>query len=545
MLSATSIKNKILIFALLATLVPSAGLGLLLFWQYRVIIADNVTHQLRTLASDASRELEFWLGKQVDGLRTVAGSETVINGITPPSVPPSGRALQSTQVLSHYLRLVQDKLDPLLELTVLDARGQVVASSAEQPVPMVLPNPWPPSAATQGVLIDLPHDDAHGDATLTLAVPVLSLDDQILGVLMALVDLRTVQSRLNYIANRSPGDVALVDLRGRVLLDTRGDLTSEPSLLEPEILQRLRTQAGQPTTFEGHRHGQVLGLAEEPGKLPVLVVAERDREEIYRAWVVFRNLFLSLLGGLTLLVAVAGWGMGRSIVKPLKRLSRAADAIAGGDLNVELPVVRGDEIGHLTQVFNQMTNNLRRSHEEVEAASHVLQQQNELLETLSVTDGLTGLYNRKKLDDILAQQLERFSRNQRPFAVLLLDIDHFKTVNDTYGHLAGDEILKNTAKTLSQSIRSVDYAARYGGEEFAIVLPETSTHTARELAERIRHQIERARCQFDGQSLTITLSIGVAAVRDDDETAQAVIGRADQMLYEAKHAGRNRVHCAD
>ena len=191
-----------------------------------------------------------------------------------------------------------------------------------------------------------------------------------------------------------------------------------------------------------------------------------------------------------------------------------------------------------------MATSLRHGHEEVEATSLALQKQNQQLETLSITDSLTGLYNRKKLNEILADQLARYKRHHHTFAVLLLDIDHFKALNDSHGHLAGDQVLKSVAKTLSHSIRSVDYAARYGGEEFVIVLPETSTSTAQELAERIRAQIQSDSYQFNDQSLKVTLSIGVAGIRDSDETADAVIARADQMLYEAKRAGRNQVHCA-
>ena len=128
--------------------------------------------------------------------------------------------------------------------------------------------------------------------------------------------------------------------------------------------------------------------------------------------------------------------------------------------------------------------------------------------------------------------------------MLLLDIDHFKQLNDTHGHLAGDQVLVGVAKTLAESIRSVDYAARYGGEEFIIVLPETSTSTARELAERICTRVRNSFYPYRDQALAVTLSIGVAGIRSSDGDADAIIARADRMMYEAKEAGRNRVCCA-
>src|SRR5690606_19118137 len=131
-------------------------------------------------------------------------------------------------------------------------------------------------------------------------------------------------------------------------------------------------------------------------------------------WMQFRNLFLVLVAGLAFSVGMIGWLLGRSIVTPLQRLTRAAERIAAGKLEVQLPVARRDEVGQLTQVFNQMAGRLRSSHEKIEAASLALRQQNRQLEKLSITDNLTGLYNRNKLDEILSEQLRRFRRSQRP-----------------------------------------------------------------------------------------------------------------------------------
>ncbi len=538
-----TIKSKILIFAILATLIPSVGLGLLSFWQNETVIADNVSHQLRTLAGDVSRELEYWLKERIEGVRALSSSDAVINGLSNQSRRRSGNAVGSPQVLPHYLRLVAEKLDPLLELTVVDASGQVAASSDDTTAAISLPDAWPQNAATEGVIIVPPHwNETHAAATLTLAVPVLSLDNEILGALVAVVNLGTVQPRLMDVANVSQGDVVLLDLSGRPLLGTHSGV-STLSAIDTQMLKHLRAHEGVPMTFEGHLRRTMLGLVELPRTLPVIVVAERARADIYQAWTVFRNMFLTLMAGLTLLVGLVAWRMGRSIVTPLECLTGAADRVAAGDLSIQLPVMQRDELGHLTQVFNQMTDKLRHSHEEFEAASLALQKQNQLLETLSVTDSLTGLYNRKKLDDILTDQFARFKRNKRSFAVLLLDIDHFKTLNDSYGHLAGDQVLTSVAKTLSQSIRSVDYAARYGGEEFVIVLPETMIPAALEMAERIRTQVQSDTYHFNNQHMAVTLSVGVAGSCDDDDTAYTAIARADEMLYEAKRAGRNQVRC--
>ena len=191
-----------------------------------------------------------------------------------------------------------------------------------------------------------------------------------------------------------------------------------------------------------------------------------------------------------------------------------------------------------------MTDRLRRSHAEVQAANQALQEQNQLLETLAVTDGLTGLYNRKKLDDILADQFARFRRNHRPFAVLMLDLDNFKSINDNYGHVAGDEVLANVAAILKQSVRTVDYVARYGGEEFVVVLVETALDAALDIAERIRAEVKIPRFSASNKLISVTVSLGVTHSRESDDDPEEVLARADHALYEAKRAGRNQVQYA-
>ncbi|MAA64421.1 MAG: GGDEF domain-containing protein [Alteromonadaceae bacterium] len=154
-------------------------------------------------------------------------------------------------------------------------------------------------------------------------------------------------------------------------------------------------------------------------------------------------------------------------------------------------------------------------------------------------DELTGVCNRRKLFEVLAEETNRFSRTQGPFSVCILDIDFFKQVNDTFGHQAGDQILRQVAQTVSQSLRQIDCFGRYGGEEFLMILPQTSLEGARVKAERVRSDV--AALQFDGiePEFSITVSIGVAQCRKED-SAEDTIARADQALYIAKQKGRNQ-----
>jgi two-component system, cell cycle response regulator len=161
---------------------------------------------------------------------------------------------------------------------------------------------------------------------------------------------------------------------------------------------------------------------------------------------------------------------------------------------------------------------------------------------LAIVDALTGLYNRRYLIDYLERELARSARYHRPLALLMLDIDHFKTINDQLGHLAGDLTLRSLADCMRSEVRSDELLARYGGEEFAAVLAETDQAEAAEVAERIRLAVQNRPFDFEDQRYSVTVSLGVASVRADEVLpAHELIRQADERLYLAKRQGRNRV----
>jgi two-component system, cell cycle response regulator len=162
---------------------------------------------------------------------------------------------------------------------------------------------------------------------------------------------------------------------------------------------------------------------------------------------------------------------------------------------------------------------------------------------MAITDALTGLFNRRYMENHLATLIEQASARSKPLALLVLDIDYFKAINDTYGHDAGDDVLRDFALRVKRSIRGIDLACRCGGEEFVIVMPETDMAVAAMVAERLRRRIaaEPFAVNQGQRSVSITLSIGIAALRGRDDNAASLTKRADQALYRAKRDGRNRV----
>lgn len=163
------------------------------------------------------------------------------------------------------------------------------------------------------------------------------------------------------------------------------------------------------------------------------------------------------------------------------------------------------------------------------------------LQQLSATDELTGAYNRRHLLQRIREEFSESNRHERAMSFILFDIDHFKSVNDNYGHLAGDAVLKNLAEVVRQSTRQEDVLARYGGEEFAILLPTTPREIAITLAERIRQSVASKPFAHENLTLQVTISLGVAGIPDDAvEDIEDLIEAADRRLYVAKNSGRNR-----
>lgn len=246
--------------------------------------------------------------------------------------------------------------------------------------------------------------------------------------------------------------------------------------------------------------------------------AKEESDRLSAAAVILALLLSILLGSI----------LARSIISSLISLREGASQLAAGRFKQIVNVDGPGELRELAESFNVMAA-------KVHARDTVLQDE-------ATRDALTGLENRRSLEKSLQEELHRAHRYQRPMGVLMLDIDHFKYVNDTYGHPAGDVVLQLLAGILRETVRPFDRVFRYGGEEFVIISPETTGNSALLIAERVREAVANKTFPLPGhRNIHITVSIGVATYPAIPNNEQGLLTEADKALYKAKESGRNRV----
>jgi len=264
------------------------------------------------------------------------------------------------------------------------------------------------------------------------------------------------------------------------------------------------------------------------------VVLETSKQEALLPLVAFRRQVLLMALGLAVLFLVPALLLARALVLPLEQLSRVSRRIRAGKPGLQVKTRIGGELGEFISTFNSMSVSLEESLGEITA-------KNEELRVMSITDPLTGRYNRRYIEDYLGRELELAIRTQDPLTILMIDLDHFKEYNDTYGHIAGDMALKLLGNILMETVRKTDVVARYGGEEWIICLSHTSSEGGAKIAEKLRKAVEKNVFTLKGRETWITVSIGIATAPEDGTDYSAIVEAADTAMYLAKASGRNQV----
>ena len=539
----SSIRAKMLMFAVVATLVPSLTTVWISYIENKRALTGKASEELQGVSAQAVRELDLWTKELRYDLRVFSSSYEVTENLE--RIPQQGGEPVQSGIyhkrLTDYLNSVRDKFRDYTELLVLDTHGHLVATSSERPRQVALPPDWASDLRRHGWTQSEPYWASKDEqATILVAVPIYSgavgrvsrttprvTGGPALGAFAARVNLRSAADMLRRFAPGESGQIYVMTREGKIIISSRGasaSLSEERYKLESAswLLER-QDRAVQFTSFTDDR---VVGSVRVAPALDWVVISEIPSAEAFRQVARLRNMTLTIVTFLLAVVGAFAYLLSLLIVRPLNRLTQAASRVAGGDLDIGLPVTGGGEVGYLTQVFNNMVVRLRESRVE--------------LERLSVTDPLTGLYNRLRMMEVLENEVRRSRRLRHRFAVLMADLDLFKQYNDAYGHPAGDAVLKRIGAIMRETSRDVDFVARYGGEEFLLMMPETEIEGAIQVAERIRKKIESDSLPVG----SISVSFGVATYPGHGDSAEVLIAAADAALYEAKHAGGNRVIAA-
>lgn len=390
--------------------------------------------------------------------------------------------------------------------------------------------------ATRGFVlsdfITLRFDNTRG---LIAAMPRI-VDGKVDSVILARLDVDWLTGLIHRLGESSGTTTVLSDGSGTIV-------ASYPESLAGQSVTKL----GLPGPETGSRHA-VLDVSGPDGRPKIFaasgvpyvgghVFVGADRDEILApVWAQVLGSGLKLAGVLLICGSIAWVAVERLVVQPARKLGTTAVRFGEGDLSARADeTVRSAEFARLASAFNRMAERLESRDAELRAV-------NDRLAELATVDALTGLANRRLFDERLAQEWRRSARSGRPLGLVLLDIDHFKAFNDTYGHPAGDGCLRQIAGAVASHLRPNDLAARIGGEEFAILMPSADRHRVTHVARLTRMEIEKLAIPHSGSPLRlVTASAGVASSEAVEATAEALVHHADESLYRAKRSGRNRV----
>jgi len=329
-------------------------------------------------------------------------------------------------------------------------------------------------------------------------------------------------------------------------LEGKGITTSKKSLIENQhsfdfetkpIQQARNFNKESKGIWKNHLGISVLGvsiIAEIDG-LKFILLAEQEIEQAFLLVNTLKYQFYFLLILTIVVIIILSLLLAYFIVKPLKKVIDSLDIIASGEFDVDIKQTnQHDEFGNLINKFNNMASKLKK----MKATSD---HKNKQLMELSIRDHLTGLFNHRHLIEYGEIRVLEANRNGMMLGLFMIDIDHFKQVNDTYGHPCGDYVITEVALLLKKNLRSIDILARYGGEEFAVIIPNITTAKAKIVADKICKRIHEHKFIYEKQKFEITVSIGIAMQQKSENKIMDIIKRADQALYQSKDNGRNQV----
>jgi len=553
-----SFSAKIIALVAASVLVTSFVVGLVTVRSTSEFLSKKTREKFPSVLASTESRLRIWYREQLSTLDQLGHGRVLQDNLAAVLTARDSESADSTGItqVRKYYELVQQRFPQFNHLLLLDSEGHLLAQSrGHQPA----------------YIGQLAHEIAEARNQIRISGligdPVES-GEKVPGVLSVqwlLVPIMDEESVRAWMV----GEIGMAAIRG-VLAD--GGLSSGADIY---LLDRYGRFVTQPWTAEEDMYGQVaMGVPTRETGHAVVEKRENFRGQVTFTskvyfeqcgwWIVYEEDYRSamapviqaqrrvwiavlIIGAIAILV---GLRIAQSILRPIRNLSVGAKRINEGLVGVKIEPGPNDEIGMLIETFNEMAQKISLSAAELQYKNSILNTKNDELEVmnvrlekLSVTDGLTGLFNHRHFWNLLNTELTRVGLYQGDLALILIDLDDFKQVNDHFGHAVGDQLLVAVSRILTETARETDIVARYGGEEFALLLPDTNQAGVEKVSEKLLRSVESLRFKVPETDITIkvTVSIGVSVYHGD---RRAFFNKADQALYKSKSAGKNRVHYA-
>jgi diguanylate cyclase (GGDEF)-like protein len=543
-----SLPSRIVVSVFAAALITSLVVSFVATRSLETFLREKIDEKFPSLLNATRQRIELYYAQRQLDVETFARSAVVTASCSRLSGPQAGA---SRTELETYLSYVLERFPQYEALFVLDPAGRTLLWVGDQ---VELPAAMRQRAARVPTPTLGEISEVGGRRIQLVSAPVQNAREERIASLHALVQLGAVDQLLATEAAGGNLEIFVADRDGRRLLTApgaaRGDTRDLP-----------RPSAAAVADYTGPDGLRRVGSAMQLERFGWTLVVEQPYQDAFAPAVgaVREQMLVNLC--IVLGFSLVAFQLARSIVRPIQALSHAARRIAAGETDVLVDGAAGaDEIGVLARAFNDMSARLRRnqlaleeSRLEVEdanarliAQNNELQRVNEVFQQLSITDDLTKLHNHRFFHEHLPREMKRASRTGEPLALIVIDLDDFKRLNDRFGHAAGDAVLSQVAVVMSGVIREMDLLARYGGEEFALLASRTPLDGAVALAEKIRLAISQARFTASSPEgpieIQVTASLGVAAFRGDEK---AFFNDADRALYRAKALGKDCVVVAE
>jgi diguanylate cyclase (GGDEF)-like protein len=546
-----SFSAKIIVLVVTNVVVTSLVIGIVTMRSTEDFLTGKVSEKFPSVLRNTRAKIEVWYAKRSLDLSIIAQSDLFMDNLDRRLAAEDDREAHRTQEeIAGYFRYVKEQFPVYEELAVVDRRGNLlVGTSEEVELEATLLKSLAEENAGETVVSEAILSSTGVEMYQWLLVPI-EADERLKGAVCARLDLRKLEALLNEVPLGPAGDLYILDFRGKFVTQPR---TRAENVLNAKAME-VPTRQDKPMTVEKYTNyagNRVLGSKVILMDWRWWIICEEDYDTAMapvlntRHRIIMADLFILCV------FIIAALRVVRPILRPIRALAVGAKKIKEGMVGVKIKAASDDEIGLMIHTFNEMAQEismgrvkLQAKNKELNARNEELQVLNVRLEELSITDGLTGLFNHRHFWHLLHNELSRADRSKGDLAIVLLDIDDFKKVNDQFGHPVGDVLLQSFADVVRESVRETDIVARYGGEEFAVMLPNTERTGAMRVAEKIRRSIEQMDFKVPDTDITITVtaSIGVSIYQGN---RRELFKAVDQALYVSKNKGKNCVSFAE